>query len=177
MSYDVLLVAAALDELSKESQVGSFDNAQIIVNAFHHLKPRSLLVTEMSKTKKSGSTQGQTNLGNVSLDHQDEEVTNVRGVKYTRVGKWKIWREEDEKRGMLRIQFVHFLSQGVHDGLRDREFFVEYDKNLAPKGFAYMGGRKELFHFWFVTIYTCPVVVVFGEVCSSRERITITLGF
>ena len=178
MKYDVLLVAAALDQLSKESQVGSFDNAQIVVDAFHNLEPRGYAITEVTHTKKGGSTQGQTNLGNVSVEDNDEEVTDVRGVKYTRVGKWKIWREIDEKKkNVSRIWFVHFLSQGVHEGARDREFFVEYDENLVPKGFAYMGERKQVFHFWFISVFKRPIVVVFGEVCDTKDSMSVSLMF
>ncbi len=177
MKYDVLLVAAALDELSKESKVGSMDNAQIVVNAFHDLEPRELIVAEVTRTKKGSSTEGQTNLGNVSLKHEDERVTDVRGVKYARVGKWKIWRSVDRKRkSVSRIWFVHFLSQGVHDGARDREFYVEYDQNLVPKGFAYMGEIQQMFRFFRFTFFKKKTVVVFGEVCDTQDEFLVTFG-
>lgn len=176
MKYDVLLVAAALDELSKGSQTGSLDSAQIVVNAFQNLEPRGPVITELTHTKKGGSTQGQTNLGNVSLEDKDEEVTDVRGVKYTRVGKWKIWRAINKNnKNISRIWFVHFLSQAVHEGARDREFFVEYDESLVPKGFAYKGERKQVFRFWFITIFKKPTVVVFGEVSDPGDDIVISI--
>lgn len=178
MKYDVLLVASALDELSKESDTGSFDNAQIVIDAFHDLKPRGTIITEVTRTKKGGSTQGQSNLGNVSLEDKDEKITNVRGVTYTRVGKWKIWRDVDEKNTSIsRIWFVHFLSQGVHEGARDREFFVEYDEGRVPKGFAYVGDRKKAFHFWFINIFKRPTIVVFGEVSGPHGLAEISLRF
>jgi hypothetical protein len=176
MKYDVLLVAAALDELSKESQTGSLDSAQIVVNAFHSLEPCRSIVTEVTHTKKGGSTQGQTDLGNMSVENKDEEVTDVRGVKYTRVGKWKIWRVVDnKKKNISRIWFVHFLSQRVHEGTRDREFFIEYDENLVPKGFAYMGERRQVFHLWFITILKRSTVIVFGEVCDPEDGVSILI--
>jgi hypothetical protein len=175
MKYDVLLVAAALDELAKESKIGSLDSAQIVVDAFHDLEPRGPRITETTYTKKGGSTEGQTNLGNVSLEDKDERVTDVRGVKYTRVGKWKIWREIDKK-NKKRICFAHFLSQGVHNSLRDREFFVEYGENLVPRSFAYMGEWEQVFNFWFVTIFERSAIVVFGENCE-RNVVAIALRF
>jgi hypothetical protein len=175
MRYDVLLVAAALDELSKESEVGSLDNAQIVVNAFHDLEPRATLVTEIEHTKKGGSTQGHTDLGNVNIKDKDEKVTDVRGVKYTRVGKWKIWRGSVAMKNT--IWFTHFLSQGVHDGVRDREFFIEYDENLVPKGFAYIGEREEVFRFWPLTVSKRKTVPVFGEISKYVKRIKVSVGF
>jgi hypothetical protein len=178
MKYDVLLVAAALDELAKESSVGSLDSAQIVVNAFHDLKPCDSVITEMSHTEQGGSTQGHTDLGNVTLNDKNREVTDVRGVNYTRVGKWKIWREVlKKKRNVSRIWFVHFLSQGIHDSVKDREFFVEYDENLTPKGFAYMDNLKQVFKFWFLTIYQMNSVVVFGEISSHVEKVSVSLKF
>lgn len=168
--YDVLLVAAALDELSKGSQTGSLDSAQIVIDAFHKIALRGPLIIKQTYTKKGGSTEGYTDLGNVSLDEKDERVTDVRGVQYTRVGKWKIWREIDKKKkNISRIWFVHFLSQGVHEGVRDREFFLEYDSTLSPKGFGYRGEPKQVFHFWIIILYKIPNIVVFGEICAEDD--------
>jgi len=176
MNYNVLLVSKALDTLSKESDEDSFDSAQVVINAFHSLEPPSQVATRPNHPGEDQSALSQTFHEDVIFkDDGDRVATVVRGVRYVKVGTWKVWREIDPKnKKVSRIWFTHYLLQGLNAGVRNREFFVEYDQYLTPRGFAYVDEPIRVFKLAFFALYRKNIVVRLGRVRNPDEGLRFT---
>lgn len=159
---DRLVVVAAIENLIKGQDTD--DNARIIIQAFHHLKSRSIISGSFTGKSESGAFSGMTDAGQASF-REEGETEKSFGVQIFRVGKWKVWRSDmkflfDRK---SEICFSSFLSQGINESERDREYFLEYDQQLNPVAFGYAGEPKLLGVLGPISIYTVRPVIVYGK--------------
>lgn len=155
---DRLVVVAAIENLIQGNDTG--DNAKVIIAAFHHLKPESIISGEINMKDESGATSGMTDIGQVSF-HEKSETQKTFGVQIAHLGKWKVWRSGSGSRSA--ICFKHFLSQGINSLESDREYFLEYDRQFTPLAFGYIGERKHWINIGPISLYIVRDVIVYGK--------------
>jgi hypothetical protein len=161
-----MIVAASIEKLMAKEE-GSAEHARTIINALKDLKLSSPFQVVTKSKKEDGSAEGLTEHGNASFDQGEESKIREYGVYKERVGKWIIIKEVGSSKSNFMLTIHHFLHQGL--GVEShKEYFLEYEVDLTPTAFGYIGDPEKWFSFWWLSIYFRAPVVIFGE--SKRKK-------